>query len=265
MADMSLERIASAINTLGGFLGMRDVPELSARAIHDLTGRERADVMVLFGGSILAGGDVLARAMQDHVADKYIIVGGEGHTTPALRERVHALYTDFDTAGLPESRVFSGYLERKYGLKPDFIECESTNCGNNITNLLRLMYEHGVPHSTVILSQDASMQRRMDAGLRLHAPETRIINYATYRANVIVRDGALAYSDEIAGMWNIERYASLLISEIPRLRDDADGYGPQGKGFIAHVDVPDEVETAFDVLSSGSIGALRAGDSRYAG
>ena len=40
---------------------MRDVPELSAGAISDLTGREHADVMVLFGGSILAGGDVLAR------------------------------------------------------------------------------------------------------------------------------------------------------------------------------------------------------------
>ena len=82
MPDMSLERIASAINTLGAFLGMRDVPELSAGAISDLTGREHADVMVLFGGSILAGGDVLARAMRAGVADKHIIVGGEGHTTP---------------------------------------------------------------------------------------------------------------------------------------------------------------------------------------
>lgn len=265
MPDMSLERIASAINTLGGFLGMRDVPELSAGAISDLTGREHADVMVLFGGSILAGGDVLARAMRAGVADKHIIVGGEGHTTPALRERVHALYTDFYTADLPESRVFSGYLERKYGLKPDFIECESTNCGNNITNLLRLIDEHGLPHSTVILSQDASMQRRMDAGLRLHSPETRIINYAAYRANVVVKDGALAYSDDISGMWTIDRYTSLLISEIPRLRDDSNGYGPRGKGFIAHVDIPDEVEAAFGLLSSCKIGALRAGDSRYAG
>ena len=199
------------------------------------------------------------------IRDRHIIVGGEGHTTPALRERVHALYTYFDTANLPESRVFSGYLERKYGLKPDFIECESTNCGNNITNLLRLIDEHGVPHSTVILSQDASMQRRMDAGLRLHSPETRIINYAAYRANVVVKDGSLAYSDDISGMWTIDRYTSLLISEIPRLRDDSNGYGPRGKGFIAHVDIPDEVEAAFSLLSSCKIGALRAGDSRYAG
>ena len=109
------------------------------------------------------------------------------------------------------------------------------------------------------------MQRRMDAGLRLHSPETRIINYAAYRANVVVKDGSLAYSDDISGMWTIDRYASLLISEIPRLRDDSNGYGPRGKGFIAHVDIPDEVEAAFGLLSSCGIGALRAGDSRYAG
>ena len=122
-----------------------------------------------------------------------------------------------------------------------------------------------MPHSTVILSQDASMQRRMDAGLRLHSPETRIINYATYGANVVVKDGSLAYSDDISGMWTIDRYTSLLISEIPRLRDDSNGYGPRGKGFIAHVDIPDEVEAAFGLLSSCKIGALRVGDSTYAG
>lgn len=257
--------IADALNTLGNFLGMRDVETLSARAIYETTGRERADVMVLFGGSILAGGDILARAMQERVADRYIIVGGEGHTTPALRKRIHALYPDFDTQTLPEARAFSGYIERKYGLSPDFTECESTNCGNNITYLLRLMAAQGIPGGSVILCQDASMQRRMDAGMRLHAPDTRIINFASYRAKVVARGDFLAYDEDISGMWPIERYASLLISEIPRLRDDTNGYGPRGKGFIAHVDIPDDVEAAFDLLSKSGIGALREGNAKYAG
>lgn len=29
--------------------------------------------------------------------------------------------------------------------------------------------------------------------------------------------------------------------EIPRLRDDVNGYGPKGKKFIAHVNIPDKV------------------------
>ncbi|STD42197.1 Uncharacterised protein [Edwardsiella tarda] len=43
---------------------------------------------------------------------------------------------------------------------------------------------------------------------------------------------------------------SLLLGEIPRLRDDAQGYGPRGRDFIAHVDLPDEVEAAFQRLAS---------------
>ena len=43
--------------------------------------------MVLFGGSIIAGGDILAEAIQNEVAKKNIIVGGAGHTTETLRNK----------------------------------------------------------------------------------------------------------------------------------------------------------------------------------
>jgi hypothetical protein len=41
---------------------------------------------------------------------------------------------------------------------------------------------------------------------------------------------------------------ALLLGEVPRLRDDAEGYGPRGRGFQAHVDVPAEVEAAYAAL-----------------
>ncbi len=34
------------------------------------------------------------------------------------------------------------------------------------------------------------------------------------------------------------RYLALLLGELPRLLDNAQGYGPNGKGFITHVDFP---------------------------
>ena len=34
----------------------------------------------------------------------------------------------------------------------------------------------------------------------------------------------------------------LLFGEVIRLRDDENGYGPRGKGFIVHVEVPEEIE-----------------------
>lgn len=34
----------------------------------------------------------------------------------------------------------------------------------------------------------------------------------------------------------------------PRLADNENGYSPRGKGYIAHVDIPKEVEDAFAFL-----------------
>ena len=50
--------------------------------------------------------------------------------------------------------------------------------------------------------------------------------------------------------WVMERYMSLLLGEIPRLTDGIGGYGPKGKGYIAHVDIPPEVQIAFQSLNS---------------
>jgi hypothetical protein len=51
------------------------------------------------------------------------------------------------------------------------------------------------------------------------------------------------------GVWGVERFLSLLLGEIPRLRDDADGYGPKGSNFIGHVDIPGDVEAAWAHLA----------------
>lgn len=56
------EKIAEAINILGFFCGKRDITELSTKCLKDKYGIEQVDVMVLFGGSILCGGDILAQA-----------------------------------------------------------------------------------------------------------------------------------------------------------------------------------------------------------
>lgn len=241
-------KIADAINTLGDFCGKRDVSELSQEKLSEKYNIECADVMVLFGGSILAGGDVLARAMKDKIAKKYIIVGGAGHTTETLRQKVHQEYPQIETAGLPEAEVFQKYIQSVYDCEADYLEKESTNCGNNITYLLKLLQENHITARNIILSQDASMQNRMDAGLRKYAKDIKIINYAAYSAKVIQSGMELSYEREIHGMWTIERYVNLLMGEIPRLTDDINGYGPKGKNFIAHVDIPEKVKVAFEEL-----------------
>lgn len=182
--------IAKNINILGNFCGKRDLSALTSEQLESRYGIPQADVMVLFGGSILAGGDVFADAIRNKVAKKYVIVGGAGHTTETLRQKVHLEYPEIETAGLSEAEVFQKYV------KDDVL----------------------------------------------------IINYAAYSVKVTHNGTELVYEDEPHGMWDMERYVNLLMGEIPRLSDDKNGYGPNGKGFIAHVDIPSEVRNAFDAL-----------------
>lgn len=242
-------KVANNINILGKFCGIRDINELSQKKLLEFYGIYQADVMVLFGGSILAGGDVLAEAIKNNVAKKYIIVGGAGHTTETLRKIIHQEYPEIETTDLPEAEIFQRYLKTVYGCKADYLETQSTNCGNNITYLLDLLREENIRFKNIILSQDASMQRRMTAGLKKYVQEDiTIINYATYTVNVLSDGEKLCYEKVIHGMWTIDRYVNLLMGEIPRLTDDENGYGTKGKNYIVHVDIPEIVKIAFEEL-----------------
>lgn len=259
------EHIADCINILGRFCGKRDVPALTQEELKKKYGIPQADIMVLFGGSILCGGDVLADAIQNKIARKYIIVGGEGHTTETLRLKMHSQFPSVNTGGLSEAGVFDAYLRNRYGLKADFLECKSTNCGNNITYLLDLLKRNDLSFKSVILAQDATMQHRMEAGLRKYVSEdVLIINFAVYSADVVTDGTRLFYEKDIWGMWDIDRYITLLMGEIPRLSDSEDGYGPKGKNFIAHVDIPEEVEKAFSELKKEYSGMVREANPAYA-
>ena len=260
-----MENIAKNINILGKFCGKRDIAELTSEQLRKSYGIDQADVMVLFGGSIMCGGDVLAEAMKNKIAKKYVIVGGAGHTTETLRVRVKEEFPDIQTKDLAEAEVFANYLKYRYGLEADFLECKSTNCGNNITYLLELLKKNNISFKNIILSQDATMQHRMEAGLRKYVGEDiNIINYAVYSAKVIVENSTLTFDREIRGMWEMDRYISLLMGEIPRLSDDENGYGPHGKGFIAHVDIPAEVRNAFQELCNEYSQLIREANPLFA-
>lgn len=202
--------------------------------------------------------------MENRIAKCFIIVGGAGHTTPTLRAKMNEIYPELKTENLSEAEIFNSYLEYRYSVQADYIETKSTNCGNNITFLLELLERENIACNHIILSQDATMQYRMEMGMRKYRPDMDIINYATYHAVVRERKGILHYNTDIWGMWDMERYISLLLGEIPRLKDDENGYGPRGKGFIAHADIPQSVENAFGELKQNYAGLIRAANPEFA-
>ena len=94
------------------------------------------------------------------------------------------------------------------------------------------------------------MQRRAEEGLRKYLGDSvTLVSYAGYQVQVRVRDGGLTFvPGDVLGMWEMDEYIALLLREIPRLRDDEEGYGPKGKDRIAHVEIPPEVLEAYEVL-----------------
>jgi uncharacterized SAM-binding protein YcdF (DUF218 family) len=253
MGKANLQQIADNLNILGDFLAKRDIDFLTKKALIERYGIEKADLLILLGGSIAHGCEVAGKAFLDGIAKQLMIVGGEGHTTPFLRSVITEKYPNILTKNRMEADIIADFFHEKYALSKDdfWIEKESTNCGENALFALKLAKEKGICPRTVILMQDSSMQLRMDATFRKEWREwkTEFIGYASYRAHIIIENNQMIFADNpLWGMWSLERYITLLLGEIPRLHDTPSGYGPNGKNYILHIDIPNEVIQAFEDL-----------------
>lgn len=66
--------VAENINTLAKFLGTRDIDALNQEELFKRYGIHQVDVMVLFGGSILEGGDVLASGIKTSLRKNILLL-----------------------------------------------------------------------------------------------------------------------------------------------------------------------------------------------
>ncbi|OLN87147.1 Protein YdcF [Colletotrichum chlorophyti] len=161
-------------------------------------------------------------------------------------------------------------------------EDRSTNCGANASESKRVLEACGVcsPRSIVVV-QDPTMAKRTVATFEKTYAGTingmpQIVSWPTFTPRVRARlpseneaDGDFlaqvgfvdgeARGGHVDGLWSMQRFVDLLMGEIPRLRDDANGYGPNGKGFLSHVDIPSTIEEAWKHIDSmlGSNGRAR--------
>jgi uncharacterized SAM-binding protein YcdF (DUF218 family) len=144
------------------------------------------------------------------------------------------------------------------------IEDKSTNCGANASQSRKVLEAAGVrTFKTVIIIQDPTMALRTVASFEktyadLEVPP-QLLSCPIFVPEMQVTDSELKYSvSHVPGteLWENGRFFDLIMGEIPRLRDDEAGYGPKGKGFITHVDIPAEVEDAWKRLA-GALGNRR--------
>lgn len=268
-------RVAEAANVLARWCAQRDVSRLGRQALAEEAGLANgmADLFVLFGGGVVGTVTTLARAMNEGVAKRYAIVGGRGHATYWLdqaTERLAETSRLLPVAGTAsEAEMLDAVLRDRYGLEADFLETRSTNCGNNITYLLDCLEEEEVVPESVILSQDAVMQRRMGATWRRTCMDrpafgrVQVFMWPAYEAELAAEGDALVWHHAPEGIWPIDTYLGMLAGEVMRLTDDENGYGPRGRDFVAHVDIPDEVRAQAETLRSLWTGDVRTPDERY--
>ncbi|KAL4901437.1 hypothetical protein BDW74DRAFT_187674 [Aspergillus multicolor] len=231
------------------------------------------DCIVICASMILHQAEALFSTLQSNqdTTKTLILCGGIGHSTQSLYDAVaqHPRFSVLsdDIAGLPEARVLEKILDSFFdrdvitdhgrGCKI-LVEDQSTNCGQNAAFTRRVLENAGVQPRTCMVIQDPTMMLRTKVSFEkvyedvISPPEFVSCPVFVPKMEMSEKEGgAVLYADCGPGLesetalWPLDRYLSLIMGEIPRLRDDEEGYGPRGRGFIPHVDVPVEVEDAW--------------------
>ncbi len=255
MADSNT---VSDINLVARFLAHEQVSDLSSCP--------PVDCIVFCAFAVLHGAEIVFRVLQRRpdLTKTLILCGGIGHSTQLIYDAVagHPTYRPLakEVTGLPEALVLQKVMQHYFDVSAMtsagctiLIEDKSTNCGANAIETRKVFAKSGVPiPETIIVVQDPTMALRTVASFEkaydnLDTPPS-ILSCPTFVPQMQSLDGELQFAITdvpAAGLWDTKRFLNLIMGEIPRLRDDATGYGPRGKGFISHVDIPAEVEEAW--------------------
>jgi uncharacterized SAM-binding protein YcdF (DUF218 family) len=257
----------AALNEVAAFLALDDFGPKAPDGVPEDMAARFIDCVILAGNCVLETAEDAFRAVKSGVGPRLLITGGIGHATEVLRRKVatHPVYRAVATEARTEAHILADIAERFWSIDRSsiLIEPDSTNSGENARFSRKVLEDASLPMRTILLVQDPTMQRRADATFRKvwsDQPSLSLLNWPTFTPHVCLAGEELRFSGSgISGLWSMDRFLSLVMGEIPRLRDDPHGYGPRGKGFIVHVEIPDHIEAAYSHLAVGLAGDLGGG------
>ncbi|MEA1064970.1 YdcF family protein [Erwinia sp. HR93] len=238
-------RTLDAVNCLGRWLAQNDLgdnPQISTQG----------DVIILAGNAVIPTIEAACRLAAEN-ARPLIISGGIGHSTPFLYRAValHPRYSALPTTGRSEAEIIADIAHQRWQIPEQdiYIESHSTNCGENAAFTRTLCQQQGIFPRSAVIMQDPTMQRRTVATFarvwRGDNKTPRWLSYPGIVPELYNTERSVHFTHGDAGQWAVDRYLSLVLGEIPRLRDDASGYGPSGRDFIEHVEIPEAIEQAW--------------------
>lgn len=215
-----------------------------------------ASAIVLAGNAVIP---TIDHAFQLAVRHRLpvVITGGIGHSTIWLYRAVaaHPRYHVVACEGRSEAAILAD-IGRQFWQIPDdrlLLETASTHCGENVDFSWDTLCRHGITPTSLIVVQDPTMQRRTLATFaRLRASNPAVPPCLSSPGYIPALQKSADGADFVAAPgagWSLDRFAALVLGEIPRLYDSPQGYGPAGRGFIVHVDIPDRVMDAWRRLT----------------
>ena len=235
------EKIIRAADALCAYLARRDIPALSAQEIKKKTGFARLDALFAYGCDLTEVVECAAYAFQSGLCGVLLFSGGIGHGTDALRKNAQNKYGIKRESGT-EADIMAEIAIRCLHVPEEkvLVENRSTNSGENALFSLSLLKKKGISPNGILLIQDPLMQQRSHLATQkqMH-PHCRLLSFAPFLPRM---------KEDLP--WPEKRFFDLLLREIPRIYDNADGYGPKGRGFIAHADIPDNVMESYRYLAA---------------
>ncbi|KAG0645484.1 hypothetical protein D0Z07_8692 [Hyphodiscus hymeniophilus] len=270
---------ASDINLLASFLA-------HGQKIQDLQSHLPVDCIIICASAVLYQAEELFRILQaaPSLTKTVVLCGGNGHSTSLMWDAVakSSRFSSLGSAvrGKPEARVLEDIMNKYFDIKcfetgdcKLLIEDKSTNCGANALYSRRLLEASGVSAlKTCVVIQDPTMALRTIASFEKAYEDLdtrpKFLSCPLFIPQVRLVGSKLEYAvTEVPRkqLWEFERFMELVLGEIPRLRDDGEGYGPNGKGFITHVSIPTEVEDSWARLGTVGLTFLGFGGGSLSG
>ncbi len=255
------------LNAVAGWLAFDDCPVIADRA-------GLMDAIVLLGNQTIPTLTAACELAQTNPQATLVFSGGFGHATHFLFENLAAssAYQELVraahlTAELGEAELYAVIAHRIFEIPAERIrvESQSTNGGENARFSLRLLQQEGLAASDIVLLQDPLMQRRSLLTWKMEAERAgittgRVQSHAAFVPQVEQEPGELPrlIAAHATGTWPFARYLGLLLGEVARLHDDENGYGPRGKNFLPHIDIPAEVWSAYQRVMASPLAPLAA-------
>ncbi len=259
------ERLAAAINKLELWLAVRDMYEPTIEALESALGLDQVDVVVLYGDSVLAGVDSFVSAIREGIGKTSLVAGGRSYGTDGLISAINAEHPGLVPEDATAADAICAYMAHRNDPMPTAVERESTNIGALVRNTITLLRSVEVVPDTLVVIADPIFMRRIEATFAVVEETLSVTSLPAYdaRVNFVPGVGLVFEQPTPHGMWPLDTYLDLMSGEVPRLRDDAEGYGPKGKGFIDHVNIPPEISQAASLLEE-FLGGYREPDPVFA-